>query len=347
MYGIHGLRDVSLEGKEMELRKDPITMSWVIIEAPEENGVEVERCPLCPGNDSKSQNIYSYPYNHPYWQIRVIPHPHPVYLIEGDAMRRGEGLYDKMRNLGAHEIVIETPDHTLPLSQQPPENIARVLQAYVSRIADLKKDRRFRYITVFRNQGQSAGQDISHPHSEITATPFIPRRMGYELRSARRYFELKERCLICDIVKQEGSQQVRTVDADGEFFALCPFASRVPYETWVLPAYHHCHFEEDLTSPEKQLRLARFLKTILQRLESVTPAYHLVLHSSPNTEAKFEQAGNWQTLSDDYHWHFEILPVIASKSKSYSLKEVYYNSLPPETAASELRAIALPAAKNS
>jgi UDPglucose--hexose-1-phosphate uridylyltransferase len=332
--------------KKMELRKDPITMSWVIIEGPEENGITLDDCPLCPGNDSGLQSIYSSPYNHPHWQVRVVPHLHPVYRIEGDAMRRGEGLYDKMRNLGAHEIVVETRDHALPLSQQPPEKIAQVLQAYVSRIADLKKDRRFRYITVFRNQGQSAGQDMSHPHSEITATPFIPRRIGYELRSAQRYFDLKERCLICDIVKQEISQQVRTVDSTDQFVALCPFASRVPYETWVLPAYHHCHFEEDLTSPESQLRFARFLKTILQRLESVTPAYHLVLHSSPNTNAKFEQAERWKTLSDDYHWHFEILPVIASKSKSYSLKEVYYNSLPPEDAAADLRSIAIPAAKS-
>jgi UDPglucose--hexose-1-phosphate uridylyltransferase len=323
----------------MELRKDPITMSWVILADGKETNLDGGQCPLCPGQEGMSQTLYSYPYDRSEWQVRVIPHLYPLYRIEGDAARRGEGLYDKMRNLGAHEIVVETTDHNLLLSQQPAENIAQVLRAYVWRIADLKKDQRFKYITVFRNQGQPAGQDLAHPHSQITATSFIPRRMGYKLRSARRYYELKERCLICDIVRQELTQQVRTVDSNGQFLAFCPFASRVPYETWVLPTYHHCHFEEDLRSEEKQLQLARFLKSILQRLESVTPAYHLVLHSSPNLNAKFERPGTWRSLSDDYHWHFEILPVLSSKSKSYSLKEVYYNPLPPETAAKELRSL--------
>lgn len=323
----------------MELRKDPITMSWVILEDAEETSLEQSQCPLCPGNEAASpQTIYSFPYNYPDWQVRVTPHPHPLYAIEGDAQRRGEGLYDKMRNVGAHEIIVETRNHDMPLSQQPDENVAQVLGAYVARLDDLKKDHRFRYITVFRNQGKSAGQDLAHPHSEITATPFIPRRVGYELRATRRYFALKERCLICDIIKQELSQQVRTVDSDGRFLAFCPFASRVPYETWVLPTYHHSQFEEDLISWENQLRLAKFLKGVLQRLESVTQAYHLVLHTSPNTNARYDRAV-WQTLSDDYHWHFEILPVVASKSKPYSLKEVYYNSLPPEAAAKQLRSM--------
>jgi UDPglucose--hexose-1-phosphate uridylyltransferase len=325
-------------GENMELRKDPITMSWVILEDEEETLPEDEPCPLCPGQEALVHpTIYSFPYADPEWQVRVIPHLHPLYRIEGDAMRRADGVYDKMRNLGAHEIVVETRDHYLPLSQQTDENVAQVLRAYVSRIADLKKDRRFRYVTVFRNQGKAAGQDLTHPHSEITATPFIPRRIGYELRSSQRYFRLKERCLICDMVKQELTQELRTVDHDDLFVAFCPFAPRVPYETWVLPAYHHCHFEEDLTSWENQLHFARFLKSILQRLEFVTPTYHLVLHTSPNMNARYENMGNWQTLDEDYHWHFEILPVLASKSKSYSLKEVYYNPLPPETAAKELR----------
>lgn len=324
----------------MELRKDPITMSWVILEDGEEPPSDEGPCPLCPGANGYSPKIiYSLPPDDPDWQVRVMPHLHPLYQIEGDAMRHAEGLYDKMRNLGAHELVVETQQHALPLSQQSEAGIAQVLRAYAYRIADLKRDRRFRYVTVSRNQGRAAGQDFAHPHSEITATPFIPRRVGYELRASQHYFSVKERCLMCDIVKQELEQQARTVDCDGHFAAFCPFAARVPYETWVLPVYHHCHFEEDLMTGDTPLRLARFLKGILQRLESVTPAYHLVLHSSPNMNSRLDQTAVWQTLSEDYHWHFEILPVLTSKSKSYSLKEVYYNPMFPERAAQELRAL--------
>jgi UDPglucose--hexose-1-phosphate uridylyltransferase len=267
----------------------------------------------------------------------VTPHLRPLYRIEGDALRRAEGIYDRMRNLGAHEVVVEHPDHDRTISEQPDEHFAQVLRAYVSRIRDLKKDQRFRYVTVFRNQGAAAGQDFAHPHSQITATPFIPRRVGYELRSTKRYFEQRERCLVCDIARQELTQQARLVEWDDQFVALCPFAARVPYEIWVLPISHHHAFEEDLTTWERQLHFARFLKSVLRRLESRAPNYHLVLHTAPNLTAKYEKAGNWDTLLDDYHWHLEILPVLQEKSKSYVLKEVYYNSLLPEVAAEELR----------
>jgi UDPglucose--hexose-1-phosphate uridylyltransferase len=324
----------------MQLRRDPITQSWVNLEDEGENlpTREDAPCPLCPGQGGLSpQTLYEYPGGGSSWQVRVVPHPRAIYRIEGDAQRRAEGIYDKMRSLGAHEVVVENPSHDLQLSQLTNENVAQVLRAYIARVKDLKKDRRFRYVTVFRNHGALAGGEFEHPHSEITATPFIPRRVGYELRSSMRYFELKERCLTCDIAGQEIAQKIRIVDQLGSFVAFCPFAARVPYETWLLPLKHNSSFEEDLTDWDQQLCFARLLKSVLLRLEAVAPTYHLVLHSSPNLAAKFQSDGIWRTLEDDYHWHVEILPVLPSKAKSYALKEVYYNSLLPEIAAQTLR----------
>jgi UDPglucose--hexose-1-phosphate uridylyltransferase len=272
------------------------------------------------------------------WQVRVIPHRNPVYEIEGDAARQAEGLYDKMRNLGAHEVVIEHPDHALQFADLSDDAVIQALRAYVARITDLKKDLRFRYVTLFRNVGPEAGQGLDHPHSEITATPFIPRRSAYELRAALAHYENKERCLFCDIVNQELDQQMRAVEWNELFLAFCPFASRVPYETWVLPIYHHASFEEDVTSWEKELHLARLLKSTLRRLSFVAKASHLVLHTSPNVNSKPHRLGAWRSIAEDYHWHIEILPIIPGKSRSYSFKEVYFNSLPPpEAAAKELR----------
>ena len=262
----------------------------------------------------------------------------PSTKLKETPARQAEGLYDKMRNLGAHEIVIEHPDHALQFPDLSDDQVTQVLRAYVARITDLKKDLRFRYVTLFRNVGQEAGQELDHPHSEITATPFIPRRTAYELRAALTHFDNKERCLFCDIVKQELDQQLRAVEWNELCLAFCPFASRVPYETWILPIYHHASFEEDVTSPEKQLQLARLLKSILRRLSTVAKASHLVLHTSPNVNARPYRTGAWRTLAEDYHWHIEILPIIAGKSRSYTFKEVYFNSLPPpEVAAKELR----------
>jgi UDPglucose--hexose-1-phosphate uridylyltransferase len=331
------IQNVSRGTEGMELRRDPITNTWVLQVNGEHNLNGTGGCPLCPRGPASLQTVYEYPHGSPEWQVRVVPHLHPLYRIEGQVERRGEGMYDRMRNLGAHEIVVEHRDHALPLSRQSEQHIAQVLKAYATRIVDLKKDMRFRYVTIFRNQGAPAGQELDHPHSEITATPFIPRRVIYELRSSQRYYQLKERCVTCDLLQQELAEQVRTVDWDDMFAAFCPYASRVPYETWLLPISHHCSFEENLTTEKAQLRLARLLKSVLRRLEVVAPAYHLVLHTCPNVSAKFERSGNWQTLAEDFHWHIEILPLIPSKSKSYSLKETYYNSLAPEKAARELR----------
>ena len=324
----------------MQIRKDPISMNWVVQEDGETTWPNLNACPFCPGQEALTpQTIYSHVNGIGGWEVRVTPHLRPLYRIEGDAQRRAEGVYDRMRSLGAHEVVIETPDHHARLSRLDEKNVAQVVRAFVSRLVDLKKDRRFRYVSVFRNQGKMAGQSPDHPHSQITATPFIPRRMVYELRSLQRYYALKERCLICDIAQQENSKPARTVEWDDEFMAFCPFASRVPYEIWILPLEHHCAFEEDLTSWDRQLHFARFLKSVLLRLESVAEDYNLTLHTTPNRTAKFERADHWRTLREDFHWHFELIPVRVSTARSYFLKDVYYNSVLPERAAEELRKV--------
>ena len=322
----------------MQLRRDPITQSWVIQQTGEDFWAKSGVCPLCPGNEALCPpNLYVHPFGQPTWQVRVIPHRNPVYQIEGDPAREAEGLYDKMRNLGAHEVVIEHPDHQIQFPDLTDDQAVQALRAYVARITDLKKDLRFRYITLFRNAGVEAGQDLDHPHSEITATPFIPRRTAYELRAALKHYA-NNNCLFCDIVRQELDSQMRTVEWNDYYMAFCPFASRVPYETWVMPIYHHAAFEDDVTSVEKQYQLGRLLKSTSRRLSSVARASHMVLHTSPNVNAKPYRADAWRTLTDDYHWHIEILPIISGKSRSYSFKEVYFNSLPtPEGAAKELR----------
>ena len=214
---------------------------------------------------------------------------------------------------------------------------AALLRCWAMRIADLKNDLRFRYITVFRNRGDLAGQQIRHPHSELTATTFIPRRIVYELRASKEYYEMKERCVFCDIGQQEEQQSIRVVDLTPRYLAFCPFAARVPFELCILPRYHHASFETDVLRHSDPAELAGILQRTLSRLEQLTQDYHLVLHTSPNTRSRTELGQYWTTIDDDYHWHIEILPITEKQSKSYSIKEVYYASLTPEEAASRLR----------
>ena len=321
----------------MELRKDPITRSWVLNGDSEPSQLVCQPCPYCPGNESLTgPPIYSLSLDSRE-PIRVFPHPRPLYTIEGRAELRAEGLYDKMRPVGAHEVIIENSDHNARLSFAEEADISRLLRCWAVRIDDLKNDIRFKYITVFKNQGSVAGQEVKHPHSELTATPFIPRRILYELRSSQEYFQRKERCVICDIERQEEQQGVRVVDISGNYLAICPFASRVPYELWIIPRYHESSFEADLLRRGEAMELAGILRRCLARLEQLTDSYHLVLHTSPNTKSRREIPGYWSTIEDDYHWHIEILPIAQKQTKSYSIKETYFCPTSPETAAARLK----------
>lgn len=317
----------------MELRRDPITNSWMLVEDREDPGATPadDPCPYCSGSAGKL--IYAIPNS----AVRVHPHPRPVYRIEGDEGRSGEGIYDRMHTIGAHEVVIENSQHEKSLSAASDGEVEKVLLAYAHRITDLKKDSRFRYVTVLKNRGRLAGEEIGHVHTEITATPFIPRRLVYELRSAKLYFNTKERCVFCDEVRQEETTGSRVVESTGRYLAFCPFASRVPYETWILPRYHHASFEEDMLSGSGALELAGLMRRCLARVEQVSDAFHMVLHTTPNVTAKRGLVEKWLTLSDDYHWHFEILPITEKRTKSYSIKEVYYSAVSPERAAARLR----------
>jgi UDPglucose--hexose-1-phosphate uridylyltransferase len=320
----------------MELRKDPITRSWVVVGHPEREKVRTDPCPLCPENRVETRVIMDLP-EHGSWQVRVYPHLRPFYRIEGDPGRTAEGIYDRMAAIGAHEVVVETPDHSRTLAQMGDEEIERVLAAYATRIADLKRDARFKYVTVFKNQGPQAGEEWPHAHSQIAATTYVPRRILYELRAAREWYRDRERCVFCDILRQEIRQQKRVVDNVGDYYAFCPYASRVPYEVWLIPRTHN-HMFEVLAPGETRRHLASLLGRTLRRLLQISSSYHLVLHTAPNTlQTKGELGEYWRTIAGDYHWHIEILPIVEVRSKSYSIKEVYFNGTLPEEACEQLR----------
>jgi UDPglucose--hexose-1-phosphate uridylyltransferase len=322
----------------MELRKDPITQSWIILGSRETPGGSAAECPFEPGNIEKQAAILTWPAEGP-WQVRVLPHPQPLYRVEGEPGRRADGIYDKMGALGAHEVIVEAPHHDKRMAEFSDEDIERVLWVWASRIADLKKDVRFKYVSVFKNQGALAGEEWAHAHSQVTATIFVPRRIKYELRASHEWFKDKERCIFCDTVRQEEKQGKRIVDVQGDYYAFCPYASRVPYEIWLLHRRHNHVFEQPRPGSNRR-HLAALLGRVLRRLEKIAPAFHLVVHTSPSTRSKKgELAGYWKTLADDYHWHIEILPIVEKRSKSYSIKEVYFNAELPEQAAEHLRAL--------
>jgi len=328
----------------MELRKDPITRSWVIIgDDLVEPAPRSQICPFCGPAAESVQVIAALPgLNGKPWSARSVVHPHALYHVEGEAQRRGEGLYDRMRTVGAHEVLIENPSHDGHIWKATDSDVEQFLRLAALRIQDLKRDARLKYVSVFKNHGEGAGQEFSHPTSQITATTFVPRRVLYELRASRDYYQSKERCVFCDIIAQEEKQNVRVVEMRGDYIALGPFAPRVPYETWILPRTHEAAFESTGMSRVNSLAdLASLLRRTLQRILAFASSFHAVLHTSPNSQHPSEALGYWKTIADDYHWHIEIMPILEAKARSYTFKETYYSPLTSETAVKRLREVKL------
>lgn len=324
----------------MELRKDPITRSWVITgdDVPESTPY-AGACPFCGESAKPLQVIATLPgLDGSPWSARAVVHPSPIYRIEGEPARRGDGLYDRMGSVGAHEVLLENSRHDRHLWNSSDAEVEQILRLMAQRIQDLKRDSRFKYISIFKNHGVSAGQEFEHPTSQLTATTFVPRRVLYELRAGRDYYDTKERCVFCDITAQEERQGLRILEIRGDYAAFCPYAPRVPYETWILPRTHESSFERTGSSRVGNVTdLAALLRRTLQRIRTITEAFHLVLHTSPNSQHGSGTLGYWKTLDDDYHWHIEILPVLEAKAKSYTFKEVYYSPVASETAVKRLR----------
>ncbi|MGA9967239.1 MAG: galactose-1-phosphate uridylyltransferase, partial [Terriglobales bacterium] len=202
----------------MELRKDPITRSWVITgdDVPDNPPRPEPFCRFCPDSREPPQLIASMsgtpgaP-----WSARAVVHPNALYHIEGEATRRGDGIYDRMRPIGAHEVLVENPSHDRHLWTASDLEIEQFLLLAAQRIQDLKGDGRFKYVGIYKDHGNSAGQEFEHPTSQLTANTFVPRRVLYELRAAREYFQSKERCVFCDIISQEMKQDLRVIELRG------------------------------------------------------------------------------------------------------------------------------------
>jgi len=338
-----------------ELRKDPITERWVVISTDREkrpndfdnpplDPPRPYKCPFCHGNEHMTPpEIHAlrpdggHP-NSPDWSVRVVPNKYPALGVDKPLEKKGVGMYDTMTAFGAHEVVIETPEHDKSIDQLSLQHLTRVMGIYQDRITDLQQDKRFRYVLLFRNEGKEAGATLPHPHSQIIATPITPKRVKEELMGAEAYFKAKERCVFCDMISFERESGERIVYENDHFISFCPYASRFPFETWILPKTHQLHFH---ASRENISDLAQAFKATMQKLQVALnrPQYNFTLHTAPNL---FPRRGYWYTIHEDYHWHFEIMPRLTRTAGFEWGTGFYINPTAPEVAASYLREAGAP-----
>ncbi len=322
-----------------ELRKDPIIDRWVIISTErgkrpvflieEPPPPKAAMCPLCSGNEHMTPaEVYAIrpnnsPPNSPDWLLRVIPNKFPALRIEGSLDKEGVGLYDRMNGIGAHEVVVDTPVHGETLSNMDVRGIQNLFIAFKERVLDLAKDKRFRFTIVFKNHGAIAGASLDHSHSQLISLPIIPKRISEEISGSMNYYRFKDRCIFCDIIAQEKEDNVRVIYENSRFIALSPYASRFPFETWVLPKNHEPYFALQ-KDDDNYYDAADALSTILKKQDKVlnSPPYNFMIHTTP--------LGNGDMPY--YHWHIEIIPRLTKMAGFEWGTGFYINPTPPEEA---------------
>lgn len=328
-----------------EWRKDPILDRWVVIatergKRPSDFAVPKEEkrgggCPLCENHEWETPpEVLSYREkesikDRPGWWIRVVPNKFPAVRIEGQTEIINFGLYQFMNGVGAHEVVVETPEHTKGMEDLNDYQVQEVIRAWRDRSLDLRRDTRFKYIQVFKNYGSTAGASLEHPHSQIIGTPMVPVEIRKKLEGLTRYARSTGRCILCEMIEQELQEQNRIVIENGRFLSVTPFASRFPFETWIIPREHQPdfgHIREDQVAD-----LAFVLKYTLKKISVALrrAPYNLVINTAP------VNAGEKDT--HHFHWHMEILPRLTIAAGFELGTGFHINPTPPEMAASDLR----------
>ncbi|MGD8239699.1 MAG: galactose-1-phosphate uridylyltransferase [Armatimonadota bacterium] len=334
-----------------EIRQDQATKRWVVMaterakrprdlapETPAEADTEEHspKCPFCPGNEERTPpEVLAYREgggepDSPGWRVRVIPNAFPALRPEGEVKVREPLCFTTVTGVGAHEVIVEHPKHNANPATMTVEEVTRALMAAGQRFTALEQDRRLSYIAFFRNHGRPAGSSLTHPHTQIIATPVAPTNVREEVEEARRHYDDRLHCVYCEVMEAELEAAERVVLDTHSYLVFEPFASRWPFETWIIPKDHASMFSA--TSESDVRPLAEALHTTLRALHSAVgdPAYNLVLHEAPLRDS----------CEDYYHWHIEILPRLATAAGFELGTGIWINTVMPEESAAYLRELA-------
>jgi len=328
-----------------EYRHDPLSDRWVIV-APNRLGRPnqfnraplqsraVAPCPFCAGHEDEtppeistysSQADAAAP-----WQVRVIPNKYPAVCSPvGNVSLRGDG--EIMPGLGSHEVIIESPDHVTSFSELSDEQSELTFLAYRDRFRALKAVPNLAHAQIFKNARADGGASLEHSHSQLIATSMVPVELQRQFARAGEHRLAHRCCIFCELVARTLDDGLRLVADTERFVAVTPFASRFPYETWVLPRAHREFFEE--TEPAAIAELAHFVRELVRRIEWLLdkPAYNYWIHTAPFKPSRH----------DDYHWHLELVPRLTRMAGFELGAGCFINPVSPEDAARRLRTACL------
>jgi len=333
-----------------ELRKDYLLDRWVVIatqrkKRPTDFVKSTEKrqegvCAFCPGNEhmtppavlvylpqnggirkDKDKNGLR-PKN---WLIRVVPNLYPAFSPpkkEETKIEKSEFAFE--RATGHHEVLVESPQHNEHLGVARISQAVHVVNAYIDRLRDLSSKPYVKYVSIFRNHGLEAGASLSHTHTQLIATPFIPKTVEEELKASEDAFKREKKCVFCEIIEKE-SHSARFIWKNNDFTIFAPWASVHPFEFWIFPKEHQCCLL-DLSSAEVK-SLAETLRVSLGGLNSILndPPYNFGFHQMTTEACEY------------YHWHLEVYPRLSIWAGFEKSTGMFINVVSPEDAAKHLR----------
>ncbi len=335
-----------------EYRQDPLSLRWVIVGSdraarPQEFVERTDRrsdfgCPFCAGNEEQTPvAVQMYPATNGRaksvpWQVRVVPNKYPALTTDADNEFAGAetsrpnqngSLHRQRSGFGQHEVIIESPEHIISLTELSPTNQTLVWQAYQDRLRALRQDGRFTYVQIFKNVGAAAGASLEHTHSQVVALPWTPDDVQKEVDRFAQHRIKTGKSLLTQIIDEELASGERIIAQSPRFVAFCPWASRFPYQVCIAPRQQSPSIEH-LEAGELG-ELATIVGKMIGRIERtlVAPAYNLILHTEP-----FDIDSH-----DHYHWHIEIFPRLTKAAGFEWSTGCWLNPHLPEAAAAALR----------
>lgn len=330
------------------LRFDQTTSDWVVfapsrqlrphdrdgvVKAVDGVSASTAPCPFCPGQEAFTPpEIYGVRDGNGQWRARVFPNKFPALRIEESPRREQEGEgFQYMGGCGAHEVLVESPDHNLFLAQQPIEQVQLVLRTLQARYQDLMRDRRFQTVIIFKNHGADAGTSLAHPHWQLIATPVVPRLLRMKHFEASEFFDRTGQCLYCLILEQELAAGKRVLATNSDYVAFMPYASHTPFETWIMPQQHTSSYTQ--VPGERLGKLAELLKVVLLKLYTGlgNPAFNLTIDDVPRGDEDKEY----------FRWHIRILPRLATPAGFELGSGMSINTVLPEDAVAFLSEVAV------
>jgi len=331
------------KNKISELRQDLVTGDWVVIatgrskrpkEFSEHGRQEMKENPdklcffCCPEKTGQEKDVLMYQNSEGEWTLRVIPNKYPAFSRGARVKHIEEGPYFMMDGVGYHEIVV-TRDHKKQIAELDGYQVAEIFDAYQDRYISLMNKKSVNFIEIFHNHGVEAGASISHPHSQLVAIPVISPYINLELTGAENYYRTNRKCVYCTMIDWETEQRKRIVFENDEFLVFCPFASRMAFETWVIPKKHKPYFER--TPVESKVKAGEALqKAIFKIFKGLKdPAYNFYVHTSPCDGRDYPH----------YHWHIEIIPHTSTWAGLEMSTGIEISTIRPEDAAEYLRSI--------